>query len=140
MIMLFTKKKVFAVSEKIVKEDILDQSGEILVKINLRLPILECPKNDPLLKSAVPFYEKLNESFLEFAKVALKESAEKAKNRSSDTFVPFGAVAKFKVERDTDEHLTITEEFSVSNGKPEPFTESKTQIWDRKTGTLCKII
>lgn len=118
----------------------MDQSGEILVKINLRLPILECPKNDPLLKSAVPFYEKLNESFLEFSRVALKESAEKAKSRLAESFTPFGAVANFKVERDTPEHLTITEEFSVYNGNPQPFTESKTQIWDRKTGTLSKII
>ncbi len=137
--MLFSKKKVYAIGEKVYKEHLKDKEQEVLVIINLRLPQIQCPKKDPLLKKAVPFYEKLGEGFFEFAKTQLFETATLSKKSQNQDFKPFGAISYYEITEDNSDYLSVLIDFSVSDGMSPPISQRKTQVWNKKTGSLCKI-
>lgn len=132
--MLFSKKKQFAILEKQIKEELKDENGRTVLRLNLRYPELQCPKKDPLTRFAEPLYKKLAEGFAEYAKTELFK---KAKALTNEDFMPFSALMRFEKAFEDERFLSILVEFSVSDGKTEAFTERKAQTWDRKSGTLC---
>ena len=136
--MLLTRKTIFSVCEAQIKEDVFSDDKSLLLKINLKYPNIRCNKNDPLNSFAVPFYKKLADGFWHFAKSELPLSAKESYTISRDTFLPFAAVMKYEVTAENAEYLSIMTDISISDGKSIPSTERKTQVWDRKSGLLCR--
>lgn len=132
--MLFSKKKNFALIERQIKEEIRDGDKTVL-KINLRYPELQCAKNDPMIRFAKPFYEKLSKGFSEYAKTELFK---KAKTTVKEGGLPFSALMKFEKSYENEKYLSILIEISVSDGISPPKIERKAQTWNRKNGLLCK--
>lgn len=135
--MLFTKKKRFSVTDKSIKEDILDANGDILIKINVRYPEIQCNERDPLNHNAVKFYKRIAESFAHSAKQDMAKAAEERKKSDID-FVPFSAVMRWSKTFESDDFLGFVIEFSVWDGKGKQSIERKTQVWERKFGTKCR--
>ncbi len=136
--MLFSKKTKFSVSEKQIKEDILSDNGMLLVRLNLRYPNITCPKRDPLIHNAVPFYPRLAEGIAYYARSDLKKAAMSAYNSSPDGFMPFSAVMRWEKTFENESYLSLLIDISVCDGIEPPMTERKTQVWERKFGTKCR--
>lgn len=137
--MLFSKKTRFSVCEKQIKEDILSESGTIVLKLNLKYPNITCPKRDPLLQNAAPFYPRLAEGFAYYARADLKKAALAAFNASPESFTPFSAVMRWEKTFEDERYISFLIDILVSDGALPPITERKTQVWERKFGTKCKI-
>lgn len=135
--MLFTKKKRFAVVDKLIKEDVLDSNGDTLIKINVRYPEIQCNERDPLNHNAVKFYKRIAEAFVHSAKHDMAKTAEERKKVDSE-FLPFSAVMRWTKTFENEEFLGFVIEFSVWDGKGKQSIERKTQIWERKFGTKCR--
>lgn len=135
--MLFTKKIKFSLIEKQIKEEILSEDGKPLLKLNLKYPEIQCPKKDPLRKNALPFYQRLAEGLLHYAKNDFLKSAKRA-FEGSESFMPFSVVMRWTKTHESEKYLSILIEISFSDGKSEPMYERKTQIWERKFGTKCR--
>lgn len=136
--MLFAKKIHFSVSEKQIKEEIKSAEGDTLLRINIRYPELICPKRDPLLRFALPFYKQFAENFAEYARRELIKTAQKAKNASADTFLPFAAVMRWEKTYENERFVSFFIDISVSNVNSPPVTERHTQVWERERGTKCR--
>lgn len=136
--MLFTKKTRFSITEKQLKEELRDENGEILVKMNLRYPEIRCSKKDVLHRNCAKLYPKMAESFADYVKNELKKIALKSKKESPDVFLPFSALMKWENVFDDEKFLCIITDISVSDGKNAPETDRKIQIWDREFGTVCR--
>lgn len=132
--MLFTKKKQFSLTEKQIKQEMSNPEGKAVLRINLRYPCLQCPKNHKLALTAEPFYNKLAEGFKEYAENELLKLATAAEKQSPEDFLPFSALMRFENTFETEKYLSILLDVSVSNGKEEPKTERTTQVWDKTTG------
>lgn len=137
--MLLTRKNKFLLTEAQIKEDITSKSGDILLKINLKYPDIRCGKSDPLSKYAVGFYKNLAKCFESFAKNELLAAANAAYNTNKDTFLPFAAVMKYEITLQNADFLSVITDISVSDGADSPSLERKTQVWDRKSGMLCRL-
>ncbi len=136
--MLFTKKTRFSVTEKQIKEDICDQNGETVLKINLRYPEIKCDKRDPLLRDAVKFYPRFAEEFASCARNEFKKAALTSKEANSEGFVPFSALMNWENAFENEEYLCIVIDVSVSDGLFYLSSERKIQIWERAYGTKCR--
>jgi hypothetical protein len=135
--MLFSKKKRFSISDKLIKEDISTENGDILIKVNLRYPEIVCADKDPLSRNAVGFYKRIAEGFLHSVKQDMvKIASERKKNDGS--FVPFSAVMRWTKTFENEDFLSFVIEFSVWDGKSSQSVERKTQVWERKFGTKCR--
>ncbi len=132
--MLFTKKKVFSLTEKQIKKDILSPDGEVILKINLRYPQLNCPKGDPLLQNAAPFYERFAESLLYYAERDLKEEA--LKNKGSE---PHSVYLRWESPFCDEKYLSVLLEVGISLGDGQLKCQRKAQVWERKFGTKCTL-
>lgn len=132
--MLFTKKKVFSLTEKQIKRDILSPEGEVVLKINLRYPQLNCPKGDPLLQNAAPFYERFAESLLFYAERDLKEEA--LKNRGAE---PYSIYLRWESPYCDEKYLSVFLEVGISLGDGNIKCQRKSQVWERKFGTKCPL-
>lgn len=137
--MLLTKKNKFLITEAQIKEDLLAQNGDVLLKINIKYPDIRCGKNDPLNNYAVGFYNNLAKSFSNLAKTELLAAANTAYTANADTFLPYAAVIKYEMTLQNADFLSVITDISVSDGVSTPSLERKTQVWDRKNGTLCRM-
>ncbi len=135
--MLFSKKKRFSISDKLIKEDISTENGDILIKVNLRYPEIACTEKDPLGHNAVGFYKRIAESFLHSVKQDMAKIASERK-KMDESFVPFSAVMRWTKTFENEDFLSFVIEFSVWDGKSSQSVERKTQVWERKFGTKCK--
>ncbi len=135
--MLFQKKKSFSITEKQIKEELPDESGSTVLKINIRYPILNCPKKDPLLQNASGFYPRLAENFLLAAKSELLKASKAKKRADPEAFLPFSAVMSWRKMLESERFLSIVIDIFVSDGR-EQSTVRRTQVWERKFGTKCK--
>lgn len=138
--MLITKKTKFSVTEAQIKEDVLSSEGEVLLKINVRYPDIDCTKNDCLAKYAKPFYSDMAKAFADFAKNELQKRALADYTSDKDNFLPYSALMKFEVTYLDKDYLSVMQEISVSDGKDMLSIEKKTQVWERKNGTKCKCV
>lgn len=136
--MLLTKKTKFSLSEAQIKEDILSDSGDLLLKINIRYPEIKCAKNDPLAKYAKGFYADIASSLAGFARKELVKTAINAYNADKGAFLPYAAVMRYEVTLENNDHLSVLLDISVSDGINRPSVERKTQVWERKNGTKCR--
>ncbi len=136
--MLLTKKIKFSVNEAQIKEDIFSDGSDLLLKINLKYPDIRCGKNDPLNKYAAEFYKKLAFGLADFARGELLTAAKISYGSHKDGFLPFAAVMKYEVTFESNEYLSILSDISVCDGLSTPSVERKTQVWDRKSGLLCR--
>lgn len=136
--MLFTKKTKFSITEKQLKEDVLDENGAVLVKINVRYPEIKCSKKDPLSRNCVKLYPKIAESFCSYAKKELKSAALKTKKESADGFAPFSAIMKWENVFENERFLCLITDVSVWDGRGVPETDRKIQVWEREFGTVCR--
>ncbi len=134
--MLFTKKSTLSVEEKQIKQEVKNQAGQTVLKINLRYPEIKCGKRDPLSVNAAPFYKRLAEGFLHYAKTELAGVAELA-CKSAD-FAPYSAVMSYEQCQCDGEYISFYVDIAVSDGVNPPITERKTQVWERKFGTKCR--
>ena len=90
--MLFSKKKKFEITEKQIKEEISSPDGAVILKINLKYPQIDCPKNDKMKIHAKPLYEKIAIGFSEYARTELSKKALDTYNAEPNGFSPFSAV------------------------------------------------
>jgi len=135
--MLFNKKTRFQLTEKQIKEEIKNNEGTVLLRINLRYPEIKCPKSDPMSKQAQGFYAEIAKGFAEYAKGDLLSAAKTVCKAKKEEFQPFSALMKYEITLENSEYLSILTEFSVSDGLNPPFTERQTQVWSRSSGTKC---
>ena len=126
------------VTEKQLKEDVADENGEILVKINLRYPEIKCSKKDVLFRNCARLYPKMAEGFCAYAKKELKNAAMKSKKELSDDFSPFSAIMKWENVFESERFLCFITDISVWDGKGIPETDRKIQVWEREFGTVCR--
>lgn len=136
--MLFTKKKRFEVTEKQIREDLKTENGDVIVKINIRYPLIICPKNDKLQLNACPLYIKVAENLAQYARGEMFKNALKVYNSCPDKFSPFSAVMRFEKTFEDSDYLSVILDISICNGIDAPATDRKTQVWDRKNGLKCK--
>lgn len=137
--MLIKKKIRFYVDEKKIKEEISSENGAVLLKINLRCPEIVCPKKDPLQKDCAPFYEKMANAFLHYAKNDLLQQAKNACNTAPDGFMPYSAVMLWEKTLENEKYLSLYFDISVSDGINPPYKQRKTQVWNRSNGKKCRI-
>lgn len=137
MNMLFTKKVRFSVTEAQIKEDITDQSGEAVLKLNLKYPEIKCGKRDPLNHSAAAFYSRMANELAKCARNDFKKAAIAARAASGNNFVPFSVLMNWENTFESDEYLCIVLDISFFDGINST-TERKIQIWERGYGTKCK--
>lgn len=136
--MLFTKKVKFNISEKQIREELTAPDGNIVLRINLRYPDIICPKKDPLNINAVSFYKRLAEGFGTYARTELYKSALAEYKRAPEGFNAFSAVMRWEKTLENEKYISLFLDISVFNGGNIPFTERKTQVWDRTLGTKCR--
>lgn len=138
MQMLFTKKIVFSVIEKQIKDDLTDENGELLIKLNLRYPEIKCKKNDVLSKHCAGLYPEIANEFEKYARTELKKAVLEEKKNSFEYFVPYSVLMRWENAFESDDYLCIIIDLSVSDGRHPPKIERKIQIWERKFGTKCR--
>ncbi len=136
--MLFTKKTKFSLIERQIKEDLLSDSGTILLKLNIKYPEIQCSKKDPLRKNAFEFYKRLAAGLEHYAKNDMLKAAKKTESISVEGFIPYAVVMRWENTYESEKYLSILIEISISDGQNDPFFERKTQIWERKFGTKCR--
>jgi hypothetical protein len=136
--MLFAKKTKFSITEKQLKEEVTDENGEVLVKINLRYPEIKCSKKDVLFRNCAKLYPKMAEGFCDYAKKDLKNAALKSKKEHPEDYSPFSAVMKWENVFESERFLCFITDISVGLGKGIPETDRKIQIWEREFGTVCR--
>ncbi len=112
------------------KQYLEDESGKKLIYINVSYPVFE---NGILKKSANPFYEKLAESYVSFAKNKLLSRAETEKSKKG--FQPFSAVMKYETTREN-ERIKVTIHTFVFDGSDRRDGRTVHQYWDEKTGLI----
>ncbi len=137
--MLLTKRPRFLVSEQQIKEELFAPDGATVLKINLRFPQIQCDKKDPLFKTAAPLYPRVADSVFKYAKTELYAMAQRAYSASSEDFLPFAALMRWENTFEDSDYLSILLDISASDGKAPPSVERKTQVWDRRKGTLCQL-
>lgn len=137
--MLFTKNKKTEILEGIIKEELRDGQGNLILKLNLKYPDIKCRKNDPLAIFASPFYKKLALGLAEHAKGELFKSAGEAFLLAPESFLPYSAVMRYIVVNEDSGFLSVDLDISVSDGQGRIRRERKTQVWEREFGTKCKI-
>lgn len=135
--MLFSKKKKFEITEKQIKEEIRSPDGAVILKINLKYPQIDCPKNDKMKVHAKPLYEKIAIGFSEYAKTELSKKALDTYNAEPNGFSPFSAVMCWESTYLDESYLSILLDISVSDSKGNRSLQRKTQVWDRKSGLKC---
>ncbi|MBO4452988.1 MAG: hypothetical protein J5793_03545 [Clostridia bacterium] len=122
-------------AERLIKKDIADPSGSILVKVNLRSPEIRCASaKDPLKRHAVPFYVSLSDTLASYAEGDLFKAA--SKRSGTEGFIPFAAVMNWEMTCNSDNYISFVTDISISDGRSGD-RERRTQIWDRKTGQRC---
>ncbi len=136
--MLFTKKVRFSINEKQQKEDIPDENGNVLVKVNLRYPEIKCSKKDVLFGFCSKLYPKMANGFFDYAKKDLKQIAQKVRNENAESFLPFSALMKWENLFIDERFLCILTDISVSDGKNVPNLERRIEVWEREYGTKCR--
>lgn len=136
--MLFTKKNKFSLGEAQIKEELLSKDGKPLLKINLKCPEIQANARESLAVFAKGFYQKLINSFAEYAKSELLREAENAYNDSPEDFLPYSALISYNVTYLDERFLSVVTDISVSDGRGALTRERKTQVWEREYGTKCK--
>ncbi len=137
--MLFTKNKKTEILEGIIKEELSDGQGNLLLKLNLKYPDIKCRKNDPLAVFAAPFYKKLALGLAEHARGELFKSASEAFSLDPASFLPYSAVMRYDIVNEDSNILSVALDISISDGQGRIRRERKTQVWEREFGTKCKI-
>ncbi len=135
--MLFTKRKRFEITEKQIKEELISQNGSTVLKINLKYPQIECPKGDKMSINAKPLYEKIANSFAEYAKTELYKKALDLYNADPNNFSPLSAVMVWENTFLNESYLSILLDISISDSHGNKSLQRKTQVWDRIKGLKC---
>lgn len=136
--MLFTKRR-FSVVEGRIREDIRDDDGRVVLKLNLRFPEIKCGDRDPMAGHARRLYSDLSKGFADYARGELKAVATRACRACGEGFLPFSALMSYSVTLDDGRLLSVSVDISVSDGIGRPRVVRKTQVWDRTRGLKCDV-
>lgn len=137
--MLFAKKNRFFIEEGHIKEDLTDNDGIVMVKINIRYPDIKCGKRDKMAVFAKDFYKEAADAFKKSAIDELLPAAQAAYKSNQNEFVPFAAVMKYEITLENKAFLSVIQDITVSDGKCNLINKKKTQVWEREYGTKCKL-
>ncbi len=135
--MLFTKRKQFRLLNEQIKEEIASPNGEVVLKINLRYPKIQCPKGDKMAVYAKPLYEKIALGLCQYAKTELYKKALETYSAQPQGFAPFSAVMSWENTYIDENYLSVLLDISIGNSNGIASTQKKTQVWDRKSGVMC---
>jgi hypothetical protein len=133
-LMFFLKNDITVIQEEVIKKDICDKDGKVLVHINITYPTINLKEKSRLRQNAQPFYERSAKNFLHFAENDLLERAKKLVDKEG--FRPCGAVMKFTCSYESKAILSIYTDVSVFDGVSEQNHLRSAQVWNKDKGFI----
>ena len=135
--MLENKQK--ATLGEFTQKETLCENGIPLLKINIKCPEIKCKGKSTLSRYASKFYKSLVQEFYSYAKTAFYKQALSDFQIGREGFAPYSALMRYKAERFDDLLLSVYIDISLTDGVKTVYAERKTQVWELKHGTKCKI-
>jgi hypothetical protein len=132
--MFFTRNDTTVIQEEVIKKDICDENGRVLVHININYPSINLKDKSRLKQNAQPFYERSAKNFLRFAESDLSARAKKLADKEG--FRPCGAVMKFACPFENRNILSIYTDVSVFDGINEQNHLRAAQVWNKDKGYI----